>query len=336
MSLETGLRTMFAREVDFSLGGLVLYAVPACLMLIAYIYLMKRHGNQLKQIEHQDQNQNLVLENQNDKKVEAIQSSFTMSTILFLSDSKKPFSKSQLGGRFGLFSLFDKPKLSKKAIEIQKKLPLCQTYKEASDGVITLLSTKGSLWDFEKGNRYSFNNYFLICLRYQNCDAYRDIVGRAYGIQFVTGEITLYRRDKRGKDIIFKNGFELKPGSSNDPFIRKLYYAEPATYSHGVSFAKSIPPLHYGKSHCYIVKLPPKHEFLLVDIVKSPRNKGFLTQYQLNLQEVNSLDDIPGVNIYACRSTIFASNKMTEEKINHYFEPVVLPLEDKRFKRGCY
>jgi len=332
---------MRTRESEDLFPSFLIYVVPACLALMAYTYLLLRHKLKHKQPQNSmlpmTRNQLVEYKRQEEEKLSAIQSSFVEAKNIFSSEFRKPWSESKLGDRFGLFSFVRHYKMSNKALETEKKLPLCETNEKAKDEIINLLIAKGSLWDRYSGSTHSFNNYFLTCLRYQNIDAYREIVGHAYGIQFVVGEMTLYRRDTRSKQIIFRDGFELKP-ESNYASTRKICYAEPSTYSYGISFSKQIPPsaYSYGTGNCYVVVLPPNHKFLLVDIVRSPRNKGRLSHYQLSLEEVNSLDDIPAVNVKARGSTFFYSNTISSRKVNKNFAPIEMPLEKTRANKGCY
>lgn len=219
---------------------------------------------------------------------EAIHRVAQTAAQLFLGEKRVPFGRSKLGGEFGLFSSLRHP--PEEAATFVGKLAVDPTQRKQT--AVAMLQSQGSLWS-DKGFNHSMTNYFLVCLRWENTELYRQIVGEAYGIKFISGGITLYRRDERPCTVIFTEGFQLKP-DSNSPLTRKTLYVEPVTYSHGVSFAKGIPPVGYGNPNAYYeVVLPRNHPFLLVDVADSPRNKGKLTPYQLRLQEVNSLDGLP-------------------------------------------
>jgi len=284
----------------------------------------------------QEQNANSLL---------TIQSAFSEAKTIYSSEIRIPFSKSKLGGKFGLFSALRHNKLSKEAVIAEKALFICKDNAKAKNHIIKLLKDKGSLWDMWESENHSFNNYLLTCLRYHNINGYREIVGNIYGITFISGEITLYRRDSRYPSAIFKDGFRLREQSNTDS-TRKIHYANPTTYSYGVSFSKKIPPSCYnhdtfGESY-YTVYLPPDHDFLLIDITKSPRNQQNLTQHQRDLEEVNSMDDIPAafVKSYISKYRATFLPKTNKDGVfigqNENFAPTTQIRRQDRSFRGCY
>lgn len=291
-------------------------------MLVSYIYY------RFKQVQSVDHNESL----DNPSKLQAIRTAFNEAKTLYKGESRVPFKKSKIGGRFGLFAVLDYRKIPNTAVATEKNLAACTTSKKAQKQIVQLLQMDGSLWDLDKGLNHAFNNYLLTCLRYQHIDAYRDIVGKAYGVTFVSNEITLYRRDSRIPFTIFEIGFELE-SLTNTFSTRKLNYAKTATLSYGVSFSKNIPPTCYGfgSPYYYHVYFPPKHNFLLIDIVNSPRNQEKLSPSLIALAEVNSLDDIPAACVKACiEEGIFAQRE------NYNFNPQTALTHRARKPRGCY
>lgn len=267
----------------------------------------------------------------------SIKNAASEANSIYKKETRLPYTQSKLVGQFGFLSMFRHDTAA--GDDFNKAIINFNTENPAKQYVIRYLQTYGSLWDAQKGFNHSFANYFLTCLRHENIDAYRDIVGKAYGVKFISGEILLYRRDTRLHNVIFREGFELKE-SYNTYDTRKSNYAETVTMSYGVSLSKKIPPKGYGDPNgYYIIKLGEKHNFLLIDIVESPRNKHKLTPERINLQEVNSLDNIPPEAIAAHIDT---------SKRFFFFVPMSIKTENKRFaeniihdpkrhkKMGCY
>lgn len=314
---------MLSRNNEVSFSIFFKYDILIYLALIITFHILHRLNK--KNLRQQADRANLL----------TLQLSFREAKDIFSSENRRPYGKSKLGGTFGLFSPFRHNSFPTEAAKTEEKLSTCTSIDEAKDHIINLLKNEGSLWDFNKGFNHSFNNYLLTSLRYKNTSAYREIIERTYGVAFVTGKIILYRRDTRDVMTIFKEGFQLKV-SCNSYWARKLNYANPATYSYGVSFSKKIPPTHYGASgFYYCIDLPENHNLLLVDIVKSPRNAGKLTQYHLNLEEVNSLDDIPAAFVRSCISQNTIGFFQTERK-NENFSPTTQIRQQDRSFRGCY
>lgn len=194
---------------------------------------------------------------------------------------------------------------------------------EEEKACIKFLQDNGSLFDPYLSNIHSFTNYFLFYLRHENFDGYKAIVGKTYGIAFISNEAhTFYRKDTRNSATIFANGFRLKK-ASNQYSTRKHKYRQPYTNSHGISLSKSILSITKYKGTFYTVSLPQGHSLLLIDICASPCNKNNLNQNRKKLQEVNSMDPIP-------REYIYMSCKNNN---SHFSENPVTP---PRTYRGCY
>ncbi len=262
------------------------------------------------------------LQKQKDKRSEKIQAAYA--------EAKEMHTLGKQG--LQLFYQENKPK---PAIDHnpKKRIP-GETYDAVKNNVITFLNKEGSLWHPNLNANFplhSFNNYFLICLRYQNINAYREIIGQAYGIKFIFDEITLYRRDTRLPSVIFNDGFKLQE-QCNNPNSNKILYAEITTFSYGISFSKIIPPTRYGDANSYyIIYLPPKHDFLLIDIANSPRNQRDITQEQREIEEVNSLDEIPKGFIKT-----YISKTLFSPQTNDNFAPDIKVSCQERSYRGCY
>jgi hypothetical protein len=221
-------------------------------------------------------------------------------------------------------------KLEKELAEGKDAMPLLQRYVQTTDS-LWKCSPPIVQYQCVPSQQNLFSNYFLTCLRYENIEVYRKVVGEAFGISFVSDAITLYRRDKRWHKFIFWNGFKLWGGEINHPYTPKICYAEPVTHCYGVSFSTKILDLryNYGSAHFYyVVKLPPKHNFLLVDIVKSPRNFG---KVRTDLAEINSMDDIPGSMVEKC---VFTSPSSRSEIENAKFSEKDVVRRHR--KMGCY
>lgn len=320
---------MQSRNDDTAYFSIFFYDISLCLSLIMTFYHLYHHY-QSKKIKRQHANV-----------ISDVKLSFLEAKNIYLDENRVPWTKSKLGGRFGLFSAFLHSRNPPIIQEMEAKL---SEHKNNDDNykiinyVTSTLKEEGSLWDPSKGYSHSFNNYFLTCLRYTNIHSYRYIVGNNYGIKFISDAITLYRRDTRMVDVIFKEGFQLKE-SWNKFSERKMNYVNPITLSYGVSFAKKIPPNHYGNSSFYyVVELPPNHDFLIVDIANNPCNSNKLGWYQRRLEEVNSLDDVPPAFVKSCvtEKGTFRLSFFSEIKYNKNYAPVTkIPRESRSF-HGCY
>jgi hypothetical protein len=260
--------------------------------------------------------------------IKSIQSVFLKARNAYQSEIKAPFKKSKLGISFGFLSWFRHENTPEEMKKIENALNSNKDSKEIENQLVKILTDCGSLWDRESNN-HLFTNYFLLYLRKENIDAYRQIVGAAYGINFVSGAIELHRIDSRSPEIIFKQGFELKT-TDNQPETRKCGYASFFNDSYGVSFSKKYSSFIQG--HYYKIVLPENHHFLLIDIRNSPRNKNYLEQYEYakELEEVNSLDSIPPKYIKSCR--LFGQSK---EFVNKTFT-LLDSTTEYMSPRGCY
>lgn len=168
-----------------------------------------------------------------------VQKAYAKAADCYSKEKRYPWSKSKLGGHFGLFSGLRHGTLP---TEFGRKV-LFETKdskEEEEKACIKFLQDNGSLFDPYLSNIHSFTNYFLFYLRHENFDGYKAIVGKTYGIAFISNEAhTFYRKDTRNSATIFANGFRLKK-ASNQYSTRKHKYRQPYTNSHGISLSKSI------------------------------------------------------------------------------------------------
>lgn len=230
-------------------------------------------------------------------------------------------------------------------------------------------------------NQQAYLNYFLLALRRTDVTLYKKIVGKAFGYKFLSNSAhTLYRRDQRNSDTIFhKGGFQLLDddgifsSNPNGPSTSKTNHTAQNhsslwTNKHGVSTAKIIPFLWYGRQdpdkknyskktgkydkpdRYYVIKLPKNHNLLLVDVIGSECNRANLNKLKKDfpedakkreeLREVNSWDPIPPRYIYARVKdhTFFNSTiRGKVNKVNDCYESSysVNPRIDLS-PRGCY
>ncbi len=258
-----------------------------------------------------------------------LQNSAEEANFIYKHEDRKYGAVSVIGGKFGWFSA----KRHKEEDVGDIFLRDLKKHKESKISVkfiMNKLTKEGSLWSYYKGYHHSFNNYFLYCLRYENIEAYRKIIGDVYYIKFISGSITLYRRDTRNEKTIFDQGFMLK-SSANDSTLCKAYYAKPITNSCGISFSKEIPSTlsffyNFGDPDFYYeIQLSDKQNFLLIDIDNSPRNKGKVE----GLKEVNSMDNIPVTAIY--KKVSITTGTMFNSKFSEHAK-----LEDSPvIHKGC-
>lgn len=170
----------------------------------------------------------------------------------------------------------------------------------------------GSLYDPRKGEKHSFNNFFLTSLFKYDTNSYRKLVGSIYGIVFLSDdEVTLYRRDTRDYHIIFKCGFQLK-SSENKASTRKYFYSEPWTFSYGISTSYTIPNKCYGPLGYFTIQFKKGNRFLLIDIIETAKLRKRLNERRnvKNVKEVNCLQDIPGESIRCFTSEGFFFNRV--------------------------
>lgn len=231
-------------------------------------------------------------------------SAFDEAKLKFNHDSVlTPFSTTSTGVTVGFLSFLYHGNTPN---QLKKDLKSCLTDSESIKIFTNHLKHSGCLYS-GIGNPYQFENYMLQEIRVNNIALYKEIIGSLFGIKFLdNNSVTLYRRDGRRAEEIFEQGFKLKSGwlyNPNAAHINKDVYVDIVTYDHGVSTAKTIPPVEYSpaksmfsearRHYYYVIKFPKNHNFLLVDIVASPRNKNNLSTYRRNLQEINCMQDIP-------------------------------------------
>ncbi len=234
--------------------------------------------------------------------VELIQLAFENAKNIYQSENRIPCTESKLGIPFDFGSWLRYEKTPNEMKEIKIALTGKKNIEEIIKQLANILTSYGSLWD-SSSYEHLFNNYFLLCLRRQDIDAYRKIVGQAYGICFVVGAIELYRIDSWKPTAILEEGFQLNTTENqNQPGTRKCFYANIWNNSTGISFSKKHLPCYEGDNF-YKVILPKNHHFLLIDIGNSPRNQTKLKENssEREWEEVNSLDNIPSKYIKSFR-----------------------------------
>lgn len=228
-----------------------------------------------------------------DAALKTIWCAYEQAKEIYTHEKRTPYSKSQLGGRFGFFSGL---RHGKCPLDFEKQLAECQDYKTAENVCIRYLKERGSLWDYN-GHVHSFSNYFLTKLRVENLSCYKTIVSSVYRIRFISDEaITLLRNDNRPHQTIFASGFKLRSWS-NSYGSRKSSCGDIYTYSHGISTAKADYDLSRFGYYQYQIKLPKGHSLLAIDINESPRNANS----RRDLNEVNFIDPIPAQYVYSCK-----------------------------------
>jgi len=253
-----------------------------------------------------------------------------MAKTDWYSEIKLPGAVSATGVKYGMFSFIRHNRFT---VDIDSEIASIRNAnsRQAMETATNALIRKGSLWSKNQSHNHSYANFFLLRTRKDDVVIYKKIVGDAYGYTFAPDyPITLYRRDTRPVHQIFAEGFEPKQNSRNLPVTQKSNYANPVSLDYGVSFSKKIPPAHYGNTGYFKVSLPAHHRLLLVDIVKSPRNKYQLTAYHHNLQEVNSIDPIPKQYIEShVRTTLYGDVVTKNHNYNPNYKVTSLP------PRGC-
>lgn len=230
-----------------------------------------------------------------DEELKKIWRAYTQAKETYESEKRTPFSKSKLGGQFGLFSYF---RHGKCPLEFEQSLAKSNDAKEAELACIRYLRIKGSLWDTNESNVHSFSNYFLTKLRAESLTAYKSVVGSAYGIHFISDDaIELFRNDTRDSQTIFSEGFDLSSWA-NSYGSRRYACAEIPTYQSGISTSKTSAGLAIYGQNQYRIKLPQGHSLLAIDLSKSSRN----AKSRLKSLEVNFIDPIPSRYIFSCKT----------------------------------